>query len=129
MAETSAQNKKAKPGRSRAPEPKAEIESESLYAKHKKVYPREVHGIFANLRLLGVVVLLGLYYLAPWVQLGGRQALLFDLPERKFYVFAWTFWPQDFFYLALQSMQSPRPAWRCSKVFLREPRGSPRNSS
>jgi len=31
----------------------------------------------------------------------GRQALLFDLPARKFYIFGLTLWPQDFFYLAL----------------------------
>ena len=74
---------------------------DEIYAKHKKVYAREVHGIFARLRLLGVAVLLGLYYGMAWLQWGGRQAVLFDLPHRKFHILAWTFWPQDFFYLAL----------------------------
>jgi len=73
----------------------------SLYAKHEKIYPREVHGIFANLRWLAVAVLLGGYYLAAWVSWDGRQILLFDLPERKFHILFWTFWPQDFFYLAV----------------------------
>ena len=27
--------------------------------------------------------------------------MLFDLPARKFYIFGWTFWPQDFFFLTL----------------------------
>lgn len=76
------------------------IES-SLFEKRKKLYPREVHGLFANLRLLGVSVLLGAYYLLPWINLSGRQIVLFDLPERKFYIFNWIFWPQDFIYLAL----------------------------
>src|SRR5690606_22971112 len=35
----------------------------------------------------------------PWVQWGGRQAVLFDLPARKFYIFGLTFFPQDFFLL------------------------------
>jgi cytochrome c oxidase accessory protein FixG len=73
----------------------------SLYAKHEKIYPREVHGIFATLRWLAVAVLLGGYYLVAWINWDGRQILLFDLPERKFHILLWTFWPQDFFYLAI----------------------------
>lgn len=74
---------------------------QSLYAKRQKIYPREVHGLFAALRTMGVSTLLGLYYLVPWLQWDGRQAVLFDLPERKFYIVNLVFWPQDFFYLAL----------------------------
>ncbi len=73
----------------------------SLYAKRKKIYPREVHGLFATLRTAGVVTLLGLYYIVPWLQWDERQAVLFDLPARKFYILNMVFWPQDFFYLAL----------------------------
>ena len=73
---------------------------EGLYEKHKKVYPREVHGLFANLRTLGVLTLLGLFYGVAWLQWDGHQAVLFDLPARKFYIFGLTFWPQDFFYFA-----------------------------
>jgi cytochrome c oxidase accessory protein FixG len=74
---------------------------ESLYRKEPKIYPREVRGRFDNLRDLAMYVLLGLYYLIPWVTWSGRQGVLFDLPERKFYIFSLTFWPQDFIYLAL----------------------------
>ena len=81
--------------------PEANDGTDSFYAKHKKVYPREVHGMFATFRLLGVVTLLGLYYLVPWFTWDGHQAVLFDLPARKFYIFSLTFWPQDFFYLAV----------------------------
>ena len=72
----------------------------SLYEAHRKVYPREVSGRFARLRTVAVVVLLGIYYGLPWVQWHGRQAVLFDLPARKFHLFALTLWPQDFLYLA-----------------------------
>ncbi len=71
-----------------------------IYAKRAKIYPREVHGIFRNLRVLGVVVLLGLFYGIAWLPWDGHQAVLFDLPARKFYVFGLTFWPQDFFFFA-----------------------------
>ncbi len=77
-----------------------ETNSEEFYAKHKKVYPRKVTGVFARLRTLGVFILLGGYYFVPWLRWDNHQAVLFDLPARKFYIFGLTFWPQDFFYLA-----------------------------
>jgi len=81
----------------------AETESieQSLYQKRKKIYPREVHGLFATLRTLGVASLLGFYYIMPWLLWDGRQAILFDLPDRKFYILGMIFWPQDFIYLTL----------------------------
>jgi len=75
-------------------------DSEEFYEKHKKVYPRKVTGWFASLRVTGVFFLLGGYYLVPWLRWDNHQAVLFDLPARKFYIFGLTFWPQDFFYLA-----------------------------
>jgi len=74
---------------------------ESLYRKEPKIYPRQVTGRFARLRVIAVWVLLGLFYLLPWIQINGKQSMLFDLPARKFYIFGLTFWPQDFVYLAL----------------------------
>ncbi|MFO1436231.1 MAG: cytochrome c oxidase accessory protein CcoG [Gammaproteobacteria bacterium] len=73
---------------------------ESLYEKRQKIYPREVRGLFAGLRVTAVVTLLGLYYILPWLQWDGRQALLLDMPARKFYIFGLTLWPQDFILLA-----------------------------
>jgi len=74
---------------------------ESLYRKEVKVYPRDVKGTFASLRKLAVVVLLGLYYIVPWINWAGHQSVLFDLPARKFYILGLTFWPQDFIFLTL----------------------------
>jgi len=74
---------------------------DSLYRKDPKVYPRDVKGKFASWRQLAVFVLLGLYYLLPWLNWNGHQSVLFDLPARKFYILGLTFWPQDFIYLAL----------------------------
>jgi len=75
--------------------------AQELYAKREQIYPREVHGLFANLRVLGAVLLLGIYYGLPWLRWEGRQAVLLDLPARQFHIFGLTFWPQDFFYLAV----------------------------
>lgn len=73
---------------------------QALYAKREKIYPREVHGYFATLRLTAIVILLSLYFIQPWIELDGRQIVLFDLPERKFYVYWLIFWPKDFLLLA-----------------------------
>lgn len=72
----------------------------SFYEKQVKIHAREVDGRFDRLRTVAVVVLLGLYYVLPWVLWGDRQAVLFDLPARRFYIFGFVFWPQDFFYLS-----------------------------
>jgi cytochrome c oxidase accessory protein FixG len=73
--------------------------SDSSYAAHQKVYPRGVAGRYARLRVLAAWVLLGLYYANAWIQWNGRQAFLFDLPTRKFYVLGLVLWPQDFIFL------------------------------
>ena len=78
-----------------------EYEYGKLYRSEEKVYPREVKGRFATLRRIAMFVLLGAFYVGPWLSWEGRQAILFDLPARKFYIFGMTLWPQDFIYLAL----------------------------
>jgi cytochrome c oxidase accessory protein FixG len=80
---------------------KSDYEYGALYLSEEKIYPREIKGRFATLRRLAVFVLLGVFYGGPWLTWGDRQAILFDLPARKFYIFGLTLWPQDFIYLAL----------------------------
>ncbi|MFT5400505.1 MAG: polyferredoxin, partial [Gammaproteobacteria bacterium] len=72
---------------------------QSLFAKHEKVYPREVHGWFTRWRVASSLALLGIFYGLPLLRWDGHQAVLFDLPARKFYIFGLTLWPQDFVYL------------------------------
>ncbi len=72
-----------------------------LYQKAEKIYPRQVHGIFARLRVISVWLLLGFFYLGPWISWNGQQAILLDLPARQFRLFGVTFWPQDFIFLTL----------------------------
>ncbi len=83
------------------PRPDQSGTEDSLYRKEPKIYPRQVNGRFARLRVTAVWALLGLYYLLPWFNISGKQSVLFDLPARKFYILGFTFWPQDFIYLAL----------------------------
>ena len=73
--------------------------ADTLYEAHQKVYAREVSGRFARLRALSVIMLLGVFYGLPWLRWNGRQAVLFDLPARKFFIFGLTLFPQDFYLL------------------------------
>lgn len=71
-----------------------------LYQKREKIYTRKIEGFYQRLRLYtGWPLLLG-YFLVPWLNWDGRQAVLFDLPSRQFHIFSMTFWPQDFPMLA-----------------------------
>lgn len=71
----------------------------SLYAASKKIYPRSVEGIFAYWRWIIVVLTQLLFYGLPWLEWGTRQAVLFDLASRRFYIFGLVLYPQDFIYL------------------------------
>jgi cytochrome c oxidase accessory protein FixG len=73
----------------------------SLYEVRKKVYPRAVHGWFAGWRWTVVWATQLVFYGGCWLTWNGRQALLFDIAHRKFYLFGLVFWPQDVVYLAV----------------------------
>ena len=64
-----------------------------------KVYPRAVKGVFARWRVALVWITQALFFGLPWLQWNGRQALLFDLEARRFFVFGLVLHPQDFIYL------------------------------
>jgi len=82
-----------------APPEGADAEMVSLYEAHKKIYPRSVSGFFSRWRW-GLVFLTQLvFYGLPWLEWGQRQAVLFDLGARRFYIFNLVLYPQDFIYL------------------------------
>ncbi|MGZ5088192.1 MAG: cytochrome c oxidase accessory protein CcoG [Usitatibacter sp.] len=74
---------------------------QSLYEVRRKIYPRAVHGAFARWRWSLVFATQAVFYGLAWLQWNGRQAVLFDLAARKFYIFGLVLWPQDFIYLAV----------------------------
>ncbi|CAK0763834.1 Nitrogen fixation protein FixG [uncultured Gammaproteobacteria bacterium] len=76
----------------------------SLFAKHLKVYPRKITGLYRRLKWAALVSLLGLYFLMPWVRwdrgpLMPDQAVFADLAGRRLYVFSIELWPQDIYLL------------------------------
>ena len=78
-----------------------EVIEESLYEVRRKIYPRSVSGLFARWRFILVFATQLLFYGLPWLSWNDRQAVLFDLVQRKFYIFGLVLWPQDVIYLTL----------------------------
>jgi len=76
-----------------------EAREQQLYEIRREIYSRAVSGWFARWRWALVILTQVLYYGGPWMVWNGRQAVLFDLVARKFYIFGIVFWPQDFIYL------------------------------
>jgi cytochrome c oxidase accessory protein FixG len=81
------------------PEPKVSVIT--MYAAREEIYAREVKGWYASWRWAFVWLTQLVFYGLPWMNWNGRQAVLFDLGARKFYLFGLVLWPQDFIYLAL----------------------------
>jgi len=71
-----------------------------LYASREKIYTRAFTGLFRNLRRAGGAFLFLLYFGTVWLSWDGHQAVWWNLPERKFFIFGATFWPQDFILLS-----------------------------
>ena len=87
---------------SRAAEPPVKPEATiDLYEIQRTIHPRAVHGWFANWRVALVVLTQLVFYGTLWLDWHGRQAVLFDLVSRKFYIFGLVFWPQDFIFLTM----------------------------
>ena len=77
----------------------------SFYATRKKVYPRSVGGLYRRIKWAFLAVLLGIYYIVPWIRWdrgpgAPDQAILLDLPGRRAYFFWIEIWPQEVYYLS-----------------------------
>jgi cytochrome c oxidase accessory protein FixG len=73
----------------------------SLYEVRRKIYPRAVRGWFAAWRWALVWATQLVFYGGAWLTWNERQAVLFDIAHRKFYIFGLVFWPQDIIYLTV----------------------------
>lgn len=71
----------------------------SLYVSEDKIYPRSTFGFFTKWRWVMIWITQIVFYGIPWLEWGHRQALLFDLGSRRFYIFNLVLYPQDLIYL------------------------------
>jgi cytochrome c oxidase accessory protein FixG len=77
-----------------------------LYRSEDKIHPRAVDGFYARWRWAFVALTQIVFYGLPWLNWGQRQAVLFDLEARRFYIFGLVLYPQDFVYLTALLMIS-----------------------
>jgi cytochrome c oxidase accessory protein FixG len=80
--------------------PQTSQEVVSLYQSEAKIQMRSVTGWFAGWRWALVWLTQLVFYGLPWLVWNGRQAVLFDLAARRFYLFGLVLYPQDVIYLA-----------------------------
>ena len=71
--------------------------------KRSWVFPKKPRGRFYKYRTYVSYFLLAFLFSAPFIKINGNQFLLFNVLERKFNIFGFPFWPQDF-YLFVISM-------------------------
>lgn len=71
-----------------------------LYASRKKIYVKEVTGLFQRIRTVSLMLLMSMYFLFVWLTLDGAPLIHFDLPAREFHLYGVTFYPKDFFLLS-----------------------------
>lgn len=90
-----------KPVSDSAPDAQVQEVEQTLFEVRKKIYPRALSGWFNSWRWIMVWFTQIIFYGGAWLQWNERQAVLFDLAARKFYIFGIVFWPQDFIYLTV----------------------------
>ncbi|OJA05476.1 cytochrome c oxidase accessory protein CcoG [Halomonas sp. QHL1] len=78
----------------------SETVTQEMYAKRRHIYVREIKGVFQKLRRSANWALMLAFFLLPWINIGGRPLILFDLPNREFHIFTATFYPQEFILLS-----------------------------
>ncbi|HEU5047857.1 MAG TPA: cytochrome c oxidase accessory protein CcoG [Rickettsiales bacterium] len=77
----------------------------TYFEKPPTIYPKRVWGRYRKLKWIVMAVLLGIYYLAPFLRyhrgpLAPSQAILIDLPSRRAYFFGIEIWPHEVYYVA-----------------------------
>lgn len=95
-----------------AADPLAKVEKDSeefrdhiatINAQGKRawVYAKKPKGRFYQWRSLVGYLLLALMFVGPYVRIHGQPLLLLNILERKFILFGFVFWPQDFYLVVL----------------------------
>ncbi|MDE3742613.1 cytochrome c oxidase accessory protein CcoG [Maribacter polysaccharolyticus] len=64
--------------------------------KRAWVFPKKPSGRFYTYRKVVSYFLLAFLILSPFIKIGGNQFLMFNVLERRFNIFGFPFWPQDF---------------------------------
>ncbi|MDV7188413.1 cytochrome c oxidase accessory protein CcoG [Lutibacter sp. TH_r2] len=74
--------------------------------KRNFIHPKKPKGKFYKYRTYVSWVLITFLFVAPFIKIKGNQFLLFNVLERKFHIFGFPFWPQDFHLLVISILLS-----------------------
>ncbi|EEW26968.1 cytochrome c oxidase accessory protein CcoG [Rhodobacter ferrooxidans] len=82
-----------------------DTQPDALYSAREPIYPRRVSGRFRTLKWWLLTVMLGLYYITPWLRWDRGpnlpdQAVLLDIANRRFFFFVIEIWPHEFYFVA-----------------------------
>jgi len=69
--------------------------------KRAWVYPKKPSGKWYRYRKITGWALLAFLFLAPFLKINGNQFLLFNVMDRRFNIFGFPFWPQDFYLVVI----------------------------
>lgn len=69
--------------------------------KRTWVFPKKPKGKYYKYRKYVSYLLLSIFFIAPFLKIDGNQFLLFNILERRFNIFGFPFWPQDFYLFVL----------------------------
>lgn len=85
--------------------PKDRLATTDQFGDRVYMYPAEVKGFWRKHRNWTQFVLVILFLILPWIKIGGEQALLLSIPERRFAFFGLVLYAHDgpliFFVLAM----------------------------
>ena len=75
-----------------------------IHPEGERIHPKKAEGRFAKLRIAAVLATQFVFYVIPWFNWNGRQAVIFNIPDRHFFIFGLSLGMGDLIYLALLLM-------------------------
>lgn len=76
------------------------IQPADTWIAGEKIHARSIAGTFSRWRWTFVWLTQAFFYGVPWLTWNARQAVLFDIDAKRFYLFGAVLFPQDLIYLA-----------------------------
>ncbi len=64
-------------------------------------FPKKPSGNYHNKRVIATVIFLVIFFAVPFIKINGAPLLMFNIFERKFYIFGQLFLPQDILFFSI----------------------------
>lgn len=71
------------------------------HGKRRFIFPKKPSGKFYDYRKYVSYVLLAILIANPFITINGNQFMMFNVMERRFNIFGFPFWPQDFYLIVI----------------------------